>query len=132
MTWRCPRCGRLTTGSVSEGGIRWAICDNCMSQDIIDSLRDQAERRQRRQRRRVQRGAIIAMLMTVAVSLSACTSAPAVVRALARDPSGSCASIATVYGTVIIGRGPSSGGEVMVQGGSCSIRQTTRQEEGRP
>jgi starvation-inducible outer membrane lipoprotein len=61
----------------------------------------------------------------IALTLTGCTSAPAVIRALSRDPAGSCASIATVYGTVVVGRGPAgAGGEVVVQGGSCSIRQT--------
>ena len=61
----------------------------------------------------------------IGLALAGCTSAPAVIRALARDPAGSCASIATVYGTVVIGRGPAAaGGEVVVQGGSCTIRQT--------
>ena len=31
----CPRCGRLTNGSMSEGGLRWAICDDCMDDDRI-------------------------------------------------------------------------------------------------
>jgi hypothetical protein len=26
----CPRCGRMTSGTISEGGLRWAICDDCM------------------------------------------------------------------------------------------------------
>lgn len=29
----CPRCNRLTTGSWSEGGLRWAICEDCMAYD---------------------------------------------------------------------------------------------------
>jgi starvation-inducible outer membrane lipoprotein len=63
----------------------------------------------------------------IALALAGCTSAPAVIRALARDPAGSCASIATVYGTVVVGRGPAAaGGEVVVQGGSCAIRQGGR------
>jgi len=28
--YKCPRCGKLTIGSYSEGGIRWAICEDCM------------------------------------------------------------------------------------------------------
>jgi hypothetical protein len=51
MTWRCPRCGRETTGAWSEGGIRWAICPECMSDDIRDAVRE-AEWRQAEQRRR--------------------------------------------------------------------------------
>ncbi len=38
----CPRCGQLTSGAWSEGGLKWAICDNCMSADIHTS---EAERR---------------------------------------------------------------------------------------
>jgi len=26
----CPRCGKLTSGSYSEGGAKWAICEDCM------------------------------------------------------------------------------------------------------
>jgi hypothetical protein len=51
--WPCPRCGQPTTGSVSEGGIRWAICPECMSADIRDAIRDEAERRQAERRRRL-------------------------------------------------------------------------------
>lgn len=29
----CPRCGALTTGAYSEGGLRWAICDDCMRRE---------------------------------------------------------------------------------------------------
>ena len=27
----CPRCGKLTEGSYSEGGLLWGICDDCMN-----------------------------------------------------------------------------------------------------
>ena len=26
----CPKCGRPTEGAWSEGGLRWAICEDCM------------------------------------------------------------------------------------------------------
>lgn len=29
----CPRCGQPTNGSISEGGLHWAICDDCMDDD---------------------------------------------------------------------------------------------------
>ena len=29
----CPRCGKPTSGSYSEGGAHWAICEDCMEQD---------------------------------------------------------------------------------------------------
>jgi len=29
----CPRCGQLTYGSVSEGGLTWALCQECMDAD---------------------------------------------------------------------------------------------------
>lgn len=33
MTHPCPRCGNSTDGSWSEGGLKWAICDNCMNEE---------------------------------------------------------------------------------------------------
>ena len=33
----CPRCGQLTTGSWSEGGCRWAICEDCHERDRLDA-----------------------------------------------------------------------------------------------
>lgn len=27
----CPTCGKETDGAWSEGGVKWAICDDCMS-----------------------------------------------------------------------------------------------------
>jgi len=30
-THACPRCGQSTSGSYSEGGCRWAMCDDCMN-----------------------------------------------------------------------------------------------------
>jgi len=32
-THPCPRCGQLTAGAWSEGGLRWAICEDCMGAD---------------------------------------------------------------------------------------------------
>jgi len=29
----CPRCGEMTDGSWSEGGLKWAICEECMRQE---------------------------------------------------------------------------------------------------
>ena len=28
----CPSCGKLTAGSPTEEGFRWAICDDCLSE----------------------------------------------------------------------------------------------------
>ncbi len=33
----CPRCGQLTSGSWSEGGLKWAICDDCMNADRLET-----------------------------------------------------------------------------------------------
>jgi len=30
MSHKCPRCGQSTDGAWSEGGLRWAICEECM------------------------------------------------------------------------------------------------------
>ena len=29
----CPRCGKKTEGSYSEGGTLWALCEDCMNDD---------------------------------------------------------------------------------------------------
>ena len=29
----CPRCGLPTPGAWSEGGLRWALCDECMRRE---------------------------------------------------------------------------------------------------
>lgn len=29
----CPRCGKETEGSYSEGGILWTLCEDCMNED---------------------------------------------------------------------------------------------------
>ena len=39
-TYPCPRCGEPTSGSWSEGGLRWAVCEACM-----DAERDHDRRR---------------------------------------------------------------------------------------
>lgn len=31
---KCPRCGTPTSGSWSEGGIKWAICEDCMADNL--------------------------------------------------------------------------------------------------
>ena len=28
----CPECGQETTGTISEGGCRWAVCPDCYDQ----------------------------------------------------------------------------------------------------
>jgi hypothetical protein len=30
----CPRCGQATDGTWSEGGFKWAICEECMEQEF--------------------------------------------------------------------------------------------------
>ncbi len=32
----CPRCGKKTDGSYSLGGVKWAICENCINKEIKD------------------------------------------------------------------------------------------------
>ncbi len=32
-THACPRCGQETQGAYSEGGLRWAICEDCMARE---------------------------------------------------------------------------------------------------
>lgn len=29
----CPRCGTETDGAWSEGGLKWAICEECMQEE---------------------------------------------------------------------------------------------------
>ena len=36
MKHECPECGKETEGTFSEGGILWAICEDCM-QDELDA-----------------------------------------------------------------------------------------------
>jgi hypothetical protein len=36
----CPRCGKLTDGAWSEGGLKWAICDDCMRNEREQFNRD--------------------------------------------------------------------------------------------
>ena len=26
---KCPDCGKDTNGTMSEGGLKWAVCDDC-------------------------------------------------------------------------------------------------------
>lgn len=33
MVHICPRCGDQTEGAFSEGGIRWAICEDCVAEE---------------------------------------------------------------------------------------------------
>ena len=39
----CPRCGKQTEGSISLGGITWAICEDCMNKEQ-EELREERER----------------------------------------------------------------------------------------
>ena len=45
-THACPRCGQTTQGSYSPGGLRWAICDTCMTADR-EVARDDEQRQGR-------------------------------------------------------------------------------------
>ncbi len=36
----CPECGKETTGSHSEGGVRWALCPDCYVKKL-EERRDQ-------------------------------------------------------------------------------------------
>ena len=36
MKQKCPRCGKETEGISPKGGILWAICEDCM-QDELDA-----------------------------------------------------------------------------------------------
>ena len=40
----CPRCGKKTEGSYSEGGILWALCEDCMNDDREQFKRDYENR----------------------------------------------------------------------------------------
>ena len=35
----CPQCGQPTTGTYSEGGIKWAICEDCMRHQRVREMR---------------------------------------------------------------------------------------------
>lgn len=55
----CPRCGQSTTGAWSEGGLRWAICEDCMTRDrekldeYVQEMRDaETEAREKEEARR--------------------------------------------------------------------------------
>lgn len=49
----CPRCGQPTDGAWSPGGLRWAICDECMRYTREDyGLDEDAPNRGQRKRRR--------------------------------------------------------------------------------
>ena len=38
MKHECPKCGKETEGTFSEGGILWAICEDCMQkEDELDA-----------------------------------------------------------------------------------------------
>jgi hypothetical protein len=34
LSWPCPRCGRPTTGTYTEGGARWALCADCLEAEL--------------------------------------------------------------------------------------------------
>ena len=38
----CPVCGEKTNGAWSEGGLKWAICDDCMVKQRQESEREKA------------------------------------------------------------------------------------------
>ncbi len=38
----CPDCGKETTGTVSEGGCRWALCPDCYEK-LIEAGRQELE-----------------------------------------------------------------------------------------
>ena len=41
----CPECGKPTEGSWSEGGIKWAVCEDCLEKLKQDTDRfEQAEK----------------------------------------------------------------------------------------
>ncbi len=42
---KCSRCGRETQGSYSEGGVLWAICENCYWKEQEELKRERKERR---------------------------------------------------------------------------------------
>ena len=54
----CPRCGKQTEGAWSEGGLKWAICDECMAREReeLEWERLELERERREAERRCDRG----------------------------------------------------------------------------
>lgn len=44
MMHQCPRCGNPTDGAYSQGGLKWAICDECMEREWGQQEREQEER----------------------------------------------------------------------------------------
>jgi len=36
---KCPKCGNDTDGVYSEGGVKWAICDDCMCREEREAER---------------------------------------------------------------------------------------------
>jgi len=36
----CPECGKETTGTISEGGAKWALCPECYEKEIIEPGRE--------------------------------------------------------------------------------------------
>ena len=44
---KCERCGAETEGTYSEGGIKWAICEDCMTaiehDGMLEMLGDDAD-----------------------------------------------------------------------------------------
>ena len=49
---QCPECGKETSGSWSEGGLKWALCEDCM-----DWKEKQARRERECDRQRISRSA---------------------------------------------------------------------------
>lgn len=52
----CPRCGRPTSGTYSGGGLKWAICGECMDLEAEESERELREQEEREAIRAVNKG----------------------------------------------------------------------------
>ena len=40
---KCPQCGRPTFGTYSEGGTKWAVCEDCMQPSFGEAKREEAK-----------------------------------------------------------------------------------------
>jgi len=49
--YHCPRCGRLTTGAWSEGGVKWAICEDCMAEEQCQNRKEREKRKEQNRER---------------------------------------------------------------------------------
>jgi len=52
--WDCPRCGQKTSGSYSEGGALWAICDSCMIKEIESYRLAEVEKKEKEEIKNVE------------------------------------------------------------------------------